>query len=103
MLRAWIHRKLGRPRMDEGAEAAGSASGELTAREDPLTSAVFERFAYLEPGATWTLLTTAASGGGAWRATPMVALAKARWTPKVSGIRIVVVLLKSQIWSMRLP
>jgi hypothetical protein len=65
MLKALLHRKLGRsPRPDEKdvepgekhVEPAESAWNGLTSREDPLTSAVFERIAYLEPHEAWTLI-----------------------------------------------
>ena len=60
MLKAMLRGKLGRPSdNDENGDAHTSAWIGLTAREDPLTSTVFERFAYLEPGDAWTLLRAA--------------------------------------------
>lgn len=57
MLKAWLHRKLRRPVGDADlTEPEGSAEERIFAREDPLTSAVFERLAYLEPAEAWALL-----------------------------------------------
>ena len=60
MLQAMLRGKLGRPSdEDESGTTDSSAWDRLTAREDPLTSIVFARLAYLEPGDAWALLQTA--------------------------------------------
>jgi hypothetical protein len=60
MLQAMLHGKLGRPSdEDEAGTADSSAWDRLTSREDPLTAAIFERFAYLEPSDAWALLRSA--------------------------------------------
>jgi hypothetical protein len=58
MLKALLHRKLGRAaaEQEEGVQAAGGPWEGITRLEDPLTSAVFERIAYLEPRSAWELL-----------------------------------------------
>lgn len=55
MLKALLNGKLGRPDGDDD-DAQRSAWESLTGREDPLTAAVFERFAYLHPEDAWALL-----------------------------------------------
>lgn len=62
MLKAMIHRKLGRP--DDDSSASVAAWDSLTTREDPLTSAIFERFAYLLPADAWALLRAACLESG---------------------------------------
>ena len=64
MLKALLHRKLGRaesnlatPEQDDGD---GDVRNIIVRLEDPLTSSVFERFAYLEEKLIWRLLTEAA-------------------------------------------
>lgn len=70
MLKAMLHHKLGRPEDDPETPSSSSASpspsawDSLTTREDPLTSAVFERFAYLEPLDAWALLRAACLESG---------------------------------------
>ncbi len=66
MLKAMLHGKLGRPDAggDDESTTTGSAWDALTGREDPLTAAVFERIAYLDPADAWTLLRTACRGPG---------------------------------------
>jgi hypothetical protein len=61
MLKAMLRRKLGRPRADGNGEDDEDASAfdYLTSREDPLTSSIFERLAYLDPGLAWRLLVDA--------------------------------------------
>ncbi len=58
MLKAFLRRKLRWSlASDETGEEASLASGREPAKsEDPLTSAVFGRFAYLEPPEAWALL-----------------------------------------------
>lgn len=76
MLKALLRRKLGRAaRPDEKDDARDRKDGEsdpkdveptasardaLTTREDPLTSAVFERISYLEPHEAWNLIRNSA-------------------------------------------
>lgn len=73
MLTALLHRKLGRVTArrhhgaetpetaapsgegEEGPESSGSGEG-ITNLEDPLTSSIFERIAYLDPSTAWQLL-----------------------------------------------
>jgi len=63
MLKAWLHRKLGRVAGDDAeAETDDSTALRVFSREDPLTSAVFERLAYLEPAEAWSLLCAAYEG-----------------------------------------
>lgn len=57
MLKAMLHGKLGRP--DDNGEVDDSAWDYLTAREDPLTSAVFTRLSYLDSIDAWALLRAA--------------------------------------------
>lgn len=56
MLKAMLRSKLGRPSDDETGTADASAWDRLTSREDPLTAAIFTRFAYLVPSDAWALL-----------------------------------------------
>jgi hypothetical protein len=62
MLKAWLHRKLGRATDEDEREPDRSAVEHVFSREDPLTSAVFERLAYLEPAEAWSLLMAACEG-----------------------------------------
>jgi hypothetical protein len=64
MLKAMLHHKLGRPEDDDDATGSASAWDGLTTREDPLTSAIFERFAYLQPTDAWSLLRAACVESG---------------------------------------
>jgi hypothetical protein len=98
MLKALLRRKLGRAaRPDEKDDARDPKDGEsepkdveptesawdaLTSREDPLTSAVFERIAYLEPHEAWVLIRDSAeedlhagvpTGSPTWRFWPHLA------------------------------
>lgn len=74
MLKALLHRKLGRMAIgddgegDDGAEDA--AADGLTGLEDPLTSALFERFAYLPPDVAWNILRLASAPLGEGPAMP---------------------------------
>ena len=67
MLKALLHRKLGRVVVGvaEGdGDAEDTASDGLTEREDPLTSTVFERLAYLPPDVVWEILRRASKPVG---------------------------------------
>jgi hypothetical protein len=70
MLKALLHRKLGRVAFGAADEGDGDAEGTtpdgLTGLEDPLTSTVFERLAYLPPDVAWDILRRASEplGGG---------------------------------------
>jgi hypothetical protein len=60
MLHAMLHGKLRRPAdTDDDRSADASAWDQLTAHEDPLTSAVFSPLAYLDPADAWALLRAA--------------------------------------------
>src|SRR5688572_27771912 len=61
MLKAFLHRKLGRAKIDDQGdpEAQTLVFEGITSLEDPLTSGVFERLAYLEPSVAWELLRSA--------------------------------------------
>jgi hypothetical protein len=58
MLNALLHRKLGRAAHsdEKDTDLPESAWDALTARENPLTSTVFERIEYLEPSEAWALI-----------------------------------------------
>lgn len=65
MLKAWLHRKVRQAIDDHGddeGEPDGSNVERAFSREDPLTSAVFERLAYLEPAEAWSLFMTSCEG-----------------------------------------
>lgn len=61
MLKALLHRKLGRAGAGDqggGSEECSNEEG-FTGREDPLTSVIFERITYLGPTEAWRLLRAA--------------------------------------------
>lgn len=88
VLQAMLHGKLGRP--SDGVESSDSGAAawdRLTAREDPLTSAIFERLAYLEPSHAWALLRaacTAPAGDEPLAADAPAAEASYRFWPRLS-------------------
>lgn len=63
MLKAWLHRKLRLARLaQDDTDEEGPDPERISALEDPLTSAVFERLSYLEPPEAWSLLHAAWEG-----------------------------------------
>lgn len=84
MLRAYLHRKLGR--VQDGEDA-------FCRLEDPLTSSVFERFAYLPIEVVWEILrrTARACGTGTWPECPMGRPAWSfwpSWVPAGTGVNV---------------
>lgn len=77
MLKALLHNKLGRVAFGADDEGDGDAEGTtpegLTGLEDPLTSTLFERFAYLPSDLAWDILRHASRPLGEGPAMPEAA------------------------------
>lgn len=87
MLKAWLHRKLGRVAgVDAEADTDDSTALRVFSREDPLTSAIFERLTYLEPVEAWSLLHAACEGKDRARIPNVPPLGAPEWSfwPRLS-------------------